>query len=129
MRHSPQEIFNTAARWLEATGSTPYEARVVADHLTNANLRGHDSHGVGMIAMYALYQKDGRLKSNTPARHVKDACSFPVTADTVSASASKPQMQPSNAPSKTASACTPLPTPVTLGAAAPMANSALMPAW
>ena len=55
MRHSPQEIFNTAARWLEATGSTPYEARVVADHLTNANLRGHDSHGVGIIAMYALY--------------------------------------------------------------------------
>ena len=55
MRHSPQEIFNTAARWLEATGSTPYEARVVADHLTNANLRGHDSHGVGMIAMSALF--------------------------------------------------------------------------
>ena len=76
MRHSPQEIFNTAARWLEATGSTPYEARVVADHLTNANLRGHDSHGVGMIAMYALYQKDGRLKSNTPARLVKDAGSI-----------------------------------------------------
>ena len=55
MRHSPQEIFNTAARWLEATGSTPYEARVVADHLTNANLRGHDSHGVGMIAMSAIF--------------------------------------------------------------------------
>ena len=55
MRHSPQEIFNTAARWLEATGSTPYEARVVADHLTNANLRGHDSHGVGMIAMSAVF--------------------------------------------------------------------------
>ena len=55
MRHSPQEIFNTAARWLEATGSTPYEARIVADHLTNANLRGHDSHGVGMIAMSALF--------------------------------------------------------------------------
>ena len=29
-----------------------------------------------MIAMYALYQKDGRLKSNTPARLVKDAGSI-----------------------------------------------------
>ena len=62
MRHSPQEIFNTAARWLEATGSTPYEARVVADHLTNANLRGHDSHGVGMIAMGA------KMMAGTPSR-------------------------------------------------------------
>ena len=135
MRHSPQEIFNTAARWLEATGSTPYEARVVADHLTNANLRGHDSHGVGMIAMYAQYLNEGKLIPNAPLNVIKDTGpvlqldGFPVTADMVSASASKPQMQPSNAPSKTASACTPLPTPVTLGASAPMANSALMPAW
>lgn len=132
MRHSPQEIFNTAARWLEATGSTPYEARVVADHLTNANLRGHDSHGVGMIAMYALYQKDGRLKSNTPARLVKDAGSilqFSGDRGYGQRVGFEARMQPSNAPSKTASACTPLPTPVTLGASAPMANNALMPAW
>ena len=76
MRHSAQEIFHTASKWLEATGSTPYEARVVADHLTAANLRGHDSHGVGMIAMYAVYQKDGRLKNNTPARLLKDGGSI-----------------------------------------------------
>ena len=72
MRHSPQEIFNTAARWLEATGSTPYEARVVADHLTNANLRGHDSHGVGMIAMYAQYLNEGKLIPNAPLNVIKD---------------------------------------------------------
>ena len=51
MRHSPQEIFNTAARWLEATGSTPYEARVVADHARDdarvgASAAARDNHVV-----------------------------------------------------------------------------------
>ncbi len=39
-------------RLLRAAGSEAEEARVVADHLVEANLRGHDSHGVGMLAMY-----------------------------------------------------------------------------
>ena len=37
------------ARIFIAAGSTPAEAEIVADHLVEANLRGHDSHGVGMI--------------------------------------------------------------------------------
>ena len=37
---------------LERAGSAPHEAALVADHLVDANLRGHDSHGVGMIPHY-----------------------------------------------------------------------------
>eukprot|EP01051_Picozoa_sp_SAG22_P002883 SAG22_NODE_134_length_18372_cov_33.054944_3_plen_432_part_00 len=37
---------------LEQAGSSPAEAAVVADHLVGANLKGHDSHGVGMLASY-----------------------------------------------------------------------------
>ena len=34
---------------LAAKGSSAEEARVVAAHLVEANLKGHDSHGVGMV--------------------------------------------------------------------------------
>ena len=37
---------------LERAGSESAEAAQVADHLVDANLRGHDSHGIGMIPHY-----------------------------------------------------------------------------
>jgi hydroxycarboxylate dehydrogenase B len=40
------------ARILVAAGASPEDARVVADHLVEANLSGHDSHGVGMVPHY-----------------------------------------------------------------------------
>ena len=39
-------------RIFTAGGSTEEEAAIIADHLVEANLRGHDSHGVGLIANY-----------------------------------------------------------------------------
>ena len=72
MRHSEQELRNAAEKWLAATGSDAYEAKVVADHLVNANLRGHDSHGVGMITIYRDFLKDGRLRPNTAPRLLND---------------------------------------------------------
>jgi len=41
-----------AARILEAAGAAAADARIVADHLVDANLAGHDSHGVGMLPQY-----------------------------------------------------------------------------
>jgi len=35
-----------------AAGSEAREARLIAEHLVEANLRGHDSHGVGVVPMY-----------------------------------------------------------------------------
>ncbi len=40
------------ARTLTAAGAAEADARVVADHLVDANLAGHDSHGVGMLPHY-----------------------------------------------------------------------------
>lgn len=37
---------------LVAAGATASDARIVADHVVDANLTGHDSHGVGMIPQY-----------------------------------------------------------------------------
>jgi uncharacterized oxidoreductase len=41
-----------ASRIFVAAGATEADAKIVADHLVEANLTGHDSHGVGMIPQY-----------------------------------------------------------------------------
>ena len=45
---------------------------VVADHLVQANLAGHDSHGVGMMPSYVRHLKAGLVVPNTRAKCVKD---------------------------------------------------------
>src|SRR3954447_3732893 len=57
----------------EQAGSEPTEARLVGDHLVQANLSGHDSHGVGMIPRYLRSLRDGELKLNMHARIARDA--------------------------------------------------------
>jgi LDH2 family malate/lactate/ureidoglycolate dehydrogenase len=40
------------------------EAEIVAAHPVQANLLGHDSHGVGMIPIYVSNLSDGTLIAN-----------------------------------------------------------------
>lgn len=47
-----------------AGGSDAREAKLVAENLVNANLTGHDSHGIGMIPRYVDSLKEGGLKPN-----------------------------------------------------------------
>ncbi|MGE0801358.1 MAG: malate/lactate/ureidoglycolate dehydrogenase [Lautropia sp.] len=56
-----------------AAGSDPTEARLTADHLVDANLTGHDSHGVGMIPKYVGSLRAGRLKLNQKIEIVLDS--------------------------------------------------------
>jgi uncharacterized oxidoreductase len=51
-------------RVFEAAGSEPEEARIIADHLVEANLRGHDSHGVGLIPNYLQHLAGGTVVAN-----------------------------------------------------------------
>ena len=55
-----------------ATGSSDEEATIVADHLVEANLRGHDSHGVGLIPSYVKDRQDGLLHPNRHPRLVRE---------------------------------------------------------
>ncbi|MCP8940032.1 malate/lactate/ureidoglycolate dehydrogenase [Alsobacter sp. SYSU M60028] len=55
-----------------AAGSQPRECALAADHLVEANLRGHDSHGVGMIPAYIENIGLGELKLNTGPEIVLD---------------------------------------------------------
>jgi len=47
-----------------AGGSEPREARLVAENLVEANLLGHDSHGIGMMPRYVESLLSGGLKPN-----------------------------------------------------------------
>jgi uncharacterized oxidoreductase len=49
------------ARILAAAGAADADARIVADHLVDANLAGHDSHGIGMLPHYVRAIRSGFL--------------------------------------------------------------------
>jgi uncharacterized oxidoreductase len=49
---------------IAATGSSGREPQQVADNLVLANLKGHDSHGIGMVPRYVDSFLEGGLKVN-----------------------------------------------------------------
>jgi uncharacterized oxidoreductase len=57
---------------LQGQGSEAAEAETVAAHLVEANLKGHDSHGVGMLPQYFNSIARGLLKPNEPLVTVSD---------------------------------------------------------
>jgi len=54
-------------------GSASDEIDAVVGNLVDANLTGHDSHGIGMLPRYADAYREGGLKPNAHARVVLDA--------------------------------------------------------
>jgi uncharacterized oxidoreductase len=67
-----------AHRVFAAAGSAEEEAGIIADHLIEANLKGHDSHGVGMIPSYLRNLSGGKAVANQPGRVVSDSGSILV---------------------------------------------------
>ena len=65
LQHQP--LRTSAARILEAAGANEEDARTVADHLVDANLSGHDSHGVGMLPHYVRAIAAGLLDPRADA--------------------------------------------------------------
>ncbi|MGD9805261.1 MAG: malate/lactate/ureidoglycolate dehydrogenase [Hyphomicrobiaceae bacterium] len=53
-------------------GSNAREAKLVAENLVEANLKGHDSHGVGMIPRYIQSLVEGGLSVNQEPKIVLD---------------------------------------------------------
>ena len=53
-------------------GSSEDEINAVSDNLIEANLTGHDSHGVGMLPRYAQAYREGGLAPNAALRVVHD---------------------------------------------------------
>lgn len=55
-----------------ATGSSDAEARIVGDHLVDANLAGHDSHGVIRVSKYVDWHAKGMVLANRHAVVVRE---------------------------------------------------------
>jgi uncharacterized oxidoreductase len=69
---SPSALTAAVAAIVKKAGSSEHEARLVSENLVEANLMGHDSHGVGMIPRYADAIKEGGLAVNAHASIVLD---------------------------------------------------------
>jgi LDH2 family malate/lactate/ureidoglycolate dehydrogenase len=63
IRH-PDRLNEIVRTIFMAAGSSDREAALVADHLVEANLKGHDSHGVGIIPAYIDNARTGALTLN-----------------------------------------------------------------
>jgi uncharacterized oxidoreductase len=59
-------------RTLEKAGAEPERARICAEHLVSANLKGHDSHGVGMAPSYVAWIRTGKLRPNARPKVISD---------------------------------------------------------
>ena len=49
-----KDLEDLVKKMIQAVGSEELEAKVVADNLVEANLMGHDSHGVGLAPRLSL---------------------------------------------------------------------------
>ncbi|MBE0574828.1 MAG: malate/lactate/ureidoglycolate dehydrogenase [Desulfuromonadales bacterium] len=76
MNLSHETLEDLAAAILEAAGSARPEARTVASHLLQANLCGHDSHGVGMLPTYVANIAKGLLQPNRLPETISDRGNF-----------------------------------------------------
>ena len=71
-RVAGRELLNFVASILAAARSGEAEAGIVAEHLVEANLRGHDSHGVIRVGKYVEWVEHGQLLPNRHAEIVGD---------------------------------------------------------
>jgi uncharacterized oxidoreductase len=72
------ELRRLAERIFAAAGSAPEEAETIADHLVEANLKGHDSHGIGMIPSYLRNLAAGTVAANEKGAVASEAGSLIV---------------------------------------------------
>lgn len=72
VRMAEAELRVTVDRIFRAAGCEAPEAAAIANHLVDANLAGHDSHGVGMVPEYVRAIREGRMRLNGHVRIVSD---------------------------------------------------------
>lgn len=71
-RISPADLTALAAEIFRLAGSSPKEAETVAANLVEANLQGHDSHGVGLVPGYLAAIAEGGLRPGQSVERVAD---------------------------------------------------------
>ncbi|MEO1192623.1 MAG: Ldh family oxidoreductase [Pseudomonadota bacterium] len=69
----PDTLVEAMSAVLRADGCSPEEAQVVAAHLVEASLCGHDSHGVIRILRYHLWLGSGQIKPRRALKVLRDS--------------------------------------------------------
>src|SRR5436305_13513685 len=64
MKLSHDRLRERTAAIFHAAGCQAIEAERIAAHLVEANLAGHDSHGVIRVPSYVQWLKDGKVLAN-----------------------------------------------------------------
>ena len=62
----PDRLHRLVSELLQHAGAPPEEARIVADHQVEANLVGHDSHGVHLLPTYLERIRKGHIVPGAP---------------------------------------------------------------
>ena len=72
----PSELSEFTAQILNAAGAKPDYAEIVATHLVDANLAGHDSHGVIRTPYYLRSIEKGELHPCAKPEIVQETASM-----------------------------------------------------
>ena len=76
LRLDPDGTVEVLARIFAAAGGSPDEARAIAVNLVEANLAGHDSHGIVRTQRYCLWARQGDVRFGQQVEVVIDAPGF-----------------------------------------------------
>ena len=74
---SEEQLLEFSAGLLVAGGAGESQARIVADSLVQANLRGHDSHGVMRVPYYVASMRSGTIKPDAALTIERETPSAP----------------------------------------------------
>lgn len=70
------QLFQLSQRILTGAGVSVDEAAIVAEELAEANIVGHDSHGVMRLVQYVQMLNEGFVKPGSPVEIVNEAAAF-----------------------------------------------------
>ena len=76
MKARPEALEAMVARLFVSAGCGEEEAHVIADHLVEANLAGHDSHGVIRVPIYLQWMRESKLFANRSLKHARATASL-----------------------------------------------------
>ncbi len=72
------QLFQLSQKILTGAGVSIPEAAIVAEELAEANIVGHDSHGVMRLVQYVQMMQEGFVKPGSPIEVVTDAPAFAI---------------------------------------------------
>jgi len=70
--HAAQDLTAFATRLLDSAGMDPAKSPVIAEVLVEADLMGHDTHGLNLLAPYLADIRKGQLKTTGEPKVVAD---------------------------------------------------------